>query len=59
MIGPERTCKNCNHRCHCYAPDCQTCINDVCIKCDCSSSPTFEDLRVAIESDATVWKWNK
>lgn len=59
MIGPKRTCSKCEHDCHCYAPDCQNCINDVCVKCECSSSPTFEDWRVAIETDATVWKWNK
>ena len=30
-----RTCKKCGHKCHCYQPDCDQCINDVCIRCDC------------------------
>jgi len=36
MISEERYCKSCKHRCHCYAPDCSNCINDVCTKCTCS-----------------------
>lgn len=35
MQGPERTCKSCGHKCHCYAPDCKECRNDVCTKCNC------------------------
>ena len=35
MIGPERVCKNCGHRCHCYSPNCPNCINDVCVTCNC------------------------
>lgn len=35
MIGTERTCKKCGHRCHCYQPDCDKCANDVCTECDC------------------------
>lgn len=37
MIGAERYCKNCGHRCHCYAPDCSECVNDVCVKCECTN----------------------
>lgn len=35
MIGQERFCKKCGHRCHCYASDCKECVNDVCTSCDC------------------------
>ena len=35
MIGTERYCKKCGHRCHCYQPDCKDCANDVCTQCDC------------------------
>ena len=35
MIGPERVCKNCGHRCHCYSPNCHECVNDVCVTCNC------------------------
>ena len=35
MIGPVRTCKNCGHKCHCYSPNCEDCVNDVCTNCDC------------------------
>jgi len=37
MIGPKRTCKSCGHACHCYRPDCDDCINDICVKCDCKT----------------------
>jgi hypothetical protein len=35
MISEERTCNKCGHRCHCYAPNCKECVNDVCGTCDC------------------------
>lgn len=35
MISEKRTCKKCEHECHCYSPDCKDCVNDVCTKCDC------------------------
>lgn len=35
MYGEPRTCKKCGHRCHCYQPDCDQCINDVCVYCEC------------------------
>lgn len=35
MQGPKRECKNCGHDCHCYAPNCEKCVNDVCTKCNC------------------------
>ena len=35
MQGPERICKSCGCNCHCYDSECQTCPNDVCIKCTC------------------------
>ena len=38
MIGPERVCKNCGHRCHCYSPNCPDCINDVCVTCNCEEN---------------------
>jgi hypothetical protein len=52
MQGPKRTCKKCGHDCHCYAPDCKECINDVCYKCDCVPTPDMP-------TDATTWKWSK
>ena len=36
--SPERWCKKCHCRCHCYAPECPNCANDVCYKCDCSEN---------------------
>ena len=33
--SPERYCSKCKCRCHCYSPECQTCANDVCYKCEC------------------------
>ena len=47
MLGPERTCKNCGHKCHCYSPNCQECVNDVCGVCDCKETKQ--------ESDARSW----
>ena len=35
MQGTERTCHKCGHRCHCYQPNCEKCINDVCTECNC------------------------
>ena len=43
--GPERYCKKCGHRCHCYQPDCKECVNDVCTRCDCESDPRHKTLR--------------
>ena len=34
-VGEERFCKKCGHRCHCYAPECPDCSNDVCYNCGC------------------------
>lgn len=28
-------CKNCGHKCHCQKPDCEDCVNDVCVVCKC------------------------
>lgn len=50
MIGPKRTCKTCGHDCHCYAPDCKECVNDVCVKCDCKEHPHQKS-----ETDARNW----
>lgn len=36
MKGEERTCNKCGHKCHCYRPECEECINDVCYKCECN-----------------------
>ena len=33
--SPERYCNKCGCRCHCYAPECPNCANDVCYTCDC------------------------
>ncbi len=33
--SPERYCNKCGCRCHCYAPECPNCANDVCTSCDC------------------------
>lgn len=38
MIGTERYCKTCGHRCHCYQPDCKECVNDVCTTCECEEN---------------------
>jgi len=35
MEGQRRRCNSCGHDCHCYAPDCDQCYNDVCITCEC------------------------
>jgi len=35
MIGTQRYCKKCGHRCHCYQPECDECANDVCYTCEC------------------------
>ena len=37
MISEERHCKKCGHRCHCYQPTCEDCVNDVCTGCDCAN----------------------
>mgnify|MGYP001025001779 CR=1 FL=1 len=37
MIGTERYCNKCGHRCHCYQPDCDECVNDVCTNCQCKN----------------------
>ena len=34
-VGEKRFCKKCGHRCHCYAPECPDCSNDVCYNCSC------------------------
>ena len=44
MISDERTCKKCGHRCHCYQPTCEECVNDVCTGCDCKETG-YETLR--------------
>ena len=33
--SPERYCSKCGCRCHCYAPECPNCANDVCTSCEC------------------------
>jgi len=38
MFGDPNTCEKCGHKCHCHRPDCDECINDVCIKCECEYS---------------------
>lgn len=48
MIGTERYCKTCGHRCHCYQPDCEECVNDVCTQCDCEA-PRYDSLREETE----------
>ena len=42
---PERYCKTCGCRCHCYAPECPNCANDVCYKCECK------------DDDIQTWKF--
>lgn len=37
MQGEQRTCTKCGHDCHCYQPECDECVNDVCYKCNCKS----------------------
>ena len=37
MQGTPRKCKKCGHDCHCYAPNCKQCANDVCTQCDCKT----------------------
>ena len=44
MISDERICKKCGHRCHCYQPTCEECVNDVCTGCDCEETG-YETLR--------------
>jgi len=39
MQGPERVCATCGHKCHCYQPDCDECVNDVCTECNCHLTP--------------------
>jgi hypothetical protein len=51
MIGPKRTCKNCGHDCHCYQPDCDDCVNDVCTKCNCK-------VPVEKETNTDARNWN-
>jgi len=45
MQGEERTCESCGHRCHCYRPSCEECVNDVCVKCNCKKEKqwTYKD----------------
>ena len=52
MIGPERTCKKCGHDCHCYSPNCENCVNDVCTSCDCKEEELSIDRS---ETDARNW----
>lgn len=33
MKRSNEKCKNCGHNCHC-GTECQTCHNDVCVKCE-------------------------
>ena len=40
MQGPSRTCQTCGHKCHCYRPDCDECVNDVCTQCKCKETET-------------------
>ena len=35
VVGKERYCTYCGHRCHCYSNGCQECMNDVCQACEC------------------------
>jgi len=44
MQGSERYCSKCGHRCHCYQPDCEECVNDVCTRCECEA-PRYDTLR--------------
>ena len=37
MQGDERECKTCGHKCHCYQPECEECVNDVCYRCECEN----------------------
>ena len=45
-VGEERFCKKCGHRCHCYAPECPDCSNDVCYNCGCK------------EDDISTWGYD-
>jgi hypothetical protein len=50
MISEKRICKSCGHRCHCYQPDCDECVNDVCTKCDCKNEIDYQE-----RSEARSW----
>jgi len=43
MQGEKRECSKCGHGCHCYQPECDKCINDVCYSCECNK-PTQKDI---------------
>jgi len=43
MQGVPRYCEKCGHRCHCYTPDCEECINDVCTVCECGNRKDIPD----------------
>jgi len=45
MQGEERTCESCGHRCHCYRPSCEECVNGACVKCNCKKEKqwTYKD----------------
>ena len=45
-VAEERYCKKCGCRCHCYAPECPDCANDVCYNCGCK------------EDDISTWGYD-
>lgn len=49
MQGVKRNCKSCGHGCHCYQPDCDDCVNDVCFQCDCKEESKIKT------TDARSW----
>ena len=44
MKGEERTCKKCGHRCHCYQPECEECVNEICYECKCKKPEYKKDI---------------
>lgn len=43
MKGEERKCK-CGHKCHCYQPECEECVNEVCYECKCKEPADKKDI---------------
>ena len=43
MQGEKRECSKCGHACHCYQPECDKCVNDICYNCECNK-PTQRDI---------------
>ena len=41
MDSDTKTCKTCNHSCHCYGPECDNCSCDV---CDCGSIKEYSSM---------------